>query len=176
MPDRWRVGSKVGRTLYLDGELAGLMDMPDLAAMVVEAMNARGATMAVPVEPKCSAWFDTPDHTGSMVARRCMLGRDHAGDHEDWAEIPVPAQEADRCVTVGATMMTVGGESLAQKAEEMRAFAREMLGEVAGFMAAEHREKCGGSSGLDDHGLSTCPYTVCRDYSRYLEAQRARLS
>lgn len=43
----WRVGRKVGRTVYrqrgpdpADGdELIGLMDTPELAALVVEAVN-----------------------------------------------------------------------------------------------------------------------------------------
>ena len=35
----WRVGRKVGRTLYRDEQLVGLMDTPELAAEVVEAMN-----------------------------------------------------------------------------------------------------------------------------------------
>jgi hypothetical protein len=45
----WRVGRKVGRTIYLQlgdqpGDtdlLIGMMDTPDLARRVVEAMNAR---------------------------------------------------------------------------------------------------------------------------------------
>jgi hypothetical protein len=48
---RWRVGRKVGRTIYrqigdkpgdLD-QLVGLMDTPALAAMVVAALNQRDA-------------------------------------------------------------------------------------------------------------------------------------
>jgi len=42
-PDRgWRVGRKVGRTIYLDGKLVGLMDTPELAAMVVAALRGAG--------------------------------------------------------------------------------------------------------------------------------------
>jgi len=48
-PPRWRTGRKVGRTIYRQvgpgpsdaDELVGLMDTPDLARMVVDAMNAR---------------------------------------------------------------------------------------------------------------------------------------
>jgi hypothetical protein len=43
---RWRVGRKVGRTIYIhdgngEGELIGLMDTPELAQLVVDAVNAR---------------------------------------------------------------------------------------------------------------------------------------
>jgi hypothetical protein len=37
---RWRTGRKVGRTLYLDGVLVGLMDTRELAAQVVAALLA----------------------------------------------------------------------------------------------------------------------------------------
>lgn len=35
----WRVGTKLGRTLYKDNELVGLMDTPELARAVVAALN-----------------------------------------------------------------------------------------------------------------------------------------
>jgi hypothetical protein len=45
--ERWRVGRKVGRTVYIqtgtdpgdDDELVGMMDTSELAALVVEAVN-----------------------------------------------------------------------------------------------------------------------------------------
>ncbi len=37
---RWRVGRTVGRTVYLDDVLVGLMDTPELAAQVVAALNS----------------------------------------------------------------------------------------------------------------------------------------
>lgn len=37
----WRVGNSLGRTLYdVDGEFVGLMDTPELAQLVVSAVNA----------------------------------------------------------------------------------------------------------------------------------------
>jgi hypothetical protein len=48
-PQVWRAGSKVGRTIYIHrgddekGLLVGLMDTPDLAALVVNAVNAWNA-------------------------------------------------------------------------------------------------------------------------------------
>lgn len=37
--DEWRVGRKLGRTLYLDDKLMGIMDDPAVAAQIVSAMN-----------------------------------------------------------------------------------------------------------------------------------------
>ena len=39
----WRVGRKVGRTIYRHGQLVGLVDTAAIAAEIVEAMNAREA-------------------------------------------------------------------------------------------------------------------------------------
>lgn len=35
----WRIGRKVGRTLYRNDELVGVMDTPELAAQVVAALD-----------------------------------------------------------------------------------------------------------------------------------------
>lgn len=37
---RWRVGRSIGRTIYLDDQVVGMMDTAALAARVVEALNA----------------------------------------------------------------------------------------------------------------------------------------
>jgi hypothetical protein len=37
--ERWRVGRKVGRTIYIGDRLVGLMDNENLARQVVEAVN-----------------------------------------------------------------------------------------------------------------------------------------
>lgn len=39
---RWRVGRKLGRTIYRDDECVGMVDTPEIAAAIVAAMN--GAT------------------------------------------------------------------------------------------------------------------------------------
>jgi hypothetical protein len=39
MSPRWRVGRKLGRTLYLNNKLVGLVDTPELAMAIVAAMN-----------------------------------------------------------------------------------------------------------------------------------------
>lgn len=36
---RWRVGRKLGRTLYLDEQFVGVVDTPEIAAAIVAAMN-----------------------------------------------------------------------------------------------------------------------------------------
>lgn len=41
----WRVGRKLGRTLYRDGECIGMVDSPELAAEIVAAMNGRDAVI-----------------------------------------------------------------------------------------------------------------------------------
>ena len=48
----WRVGRKVGRTIYDGDTLIGVMDTPELAARVVEAVNRRTAS---PVAPEGAA-------------------------------------------------------------------------------------------------------------------------
>ena len=39
MEPRWRVGRKLGRTLYLDGQCVGMVDTPALAEAMVIALN-----------------------------------------------------------------------------------------------------------------------------------------
>ena len=36
---RWRVGRKLGRTLYVDEVFVGMVDTPELAAKMVHALN-----------------------------------------------------------------------------------------------------------------------------------------
>jgi hypothetical protein len=35
----WRVGTKLGRTLYKDGQCVGMVDTPELASEIVSAMT-----------------------------------------------------------------------------------------------------------------------------------------
>ncbi len=46
--ERWRVGRKLGRTLYLDEQVVGMVDAADLASAIVQAMNAT----AVSADPR----------------------------------------------------------------------------------------------------------------------------
>lgn len=65
---RWRAGTKVHRTLYVHegddstGRLVGLMDTPELAALVVEAVNAHFAARSTPETPETAMRpEDVPD-------------------------------------------------------------------------------------------------------------------
>jgi len=42
MIPRWRVGRKLGRTLYLDNEVVGMVDNGELAEAIVRDLNASG--------------------------------------------------------------------------------------------------------------------------------------
>lgn len=44
----WRTGRKVGRTIYRDEVLVGVMDTPELAAEVVAALGAVGRPLGPP--------------------------------------------------------------------------------------------------------------------------------
>lgn len=46
VPERWRTGRRVGRTIYIGDRLVGLMDTPELAARVVQAVNRYDALVA----------------------------------------------------------------------------------------------------------------------------------
>jgi hypothetical protein len=46
----WRVGKKLGRTLYINEEFAGVMDSPAVAAEIVAAMNWMSEIDDVPAE------------------------------------------------------------------------------------------------------------------------------
>ncbi len=40
IPKRWRVGKKLGRTIYFDGECVGMVDSDIIAERLVKAANA----------------------------------------------------------------------------------------------------------------------------------------
>lgn len=44
--ERWRVGRKLGRTLYIDEVLVGMVDTREIAAAICDAMNAAEAKAA----------------------------------------------------------------------------------------------------------------------------------
>jgi hypothetical protein len=45
---RYRVGRHLGRTIYDQDRLIGIMDTPELGALVAEALNARERVLAAP--------------------------------------------------------------------------------------------------------------------------------
>lgn len=82
----WRVGSKVGRTLYLNDKLVGMMDTPELATLAVEALNSPLsererellAALRKSVKPICWCEFDLPQeepHTDDCITRSALLER-----------------------------------------------------------------------------------------------------
>ncbi len=47
MSETWRVGRKLGRTLYINDVVVGMVDTPEQAARIVEAMNRASADVRV---------------------------------------------------------------------------------------------------------------------------------
>jgi hypothetical protein len=66
-PPHWRVGTQVGRTVYDgpkgSGHLIGVMDTPELARRVVDAVNASPAATV----PSAPVWGLHDDELRSMV-------------------------------------------------------------------------------------------------------------
>lgn len=54
----WRVGRKLGRTLYVDDVCVGMVDTPELAARIVAAMNDNRTRARRGHHPPCPAMFD----------------------------------------------------------------------------------------------------------------------
>jgi hypothetical protein len=77
----WRVGRKVGRTLYEDDELIGVMDTRELAAEVVAAVRRLAAVLDL----------HRPDQYG-----RCSYCRDVGN-----GRIPYPCLTADAATGYG---------------------------------------------------------------------------
>lgn len=89
MSERWRVGRSVGRTIYIGDRLVGLMDTPELAQQVVDAVNwepgeawyrelVEAARAVVRRE-----WPVSPSAEVArlrLVLRRAAAGADHPGD------------------------------------------------------------------------------------------------
>jgi hypothetical protein len=70
----WRVGREVGRTLYLNETLVGLMDTPDLAAAVVAVMNAQVADAPAAAQALRDA-ADAYDGPGGLSVRAWLYRR-----------------------------------------------------------------------------------------------------
>lgn len=66
----WRVGRKLGRTLYVDDVCVGMVDSPALAEAIVAAMN--------PKTPRCT----NVTSGGMWAAVQCELRAGHVCSHE----------------------------------------------------------------------------------------------
>ena len=76
----WRTGTKVGRTIYRNGKLVGLMDTAKLAHLAVDALNHRAAYD--PMGGTCKAtWLIVP--VDGRAFARCVLNPGHLGHHTD---------------------------------------------------------------------------------------------
>lgn len=87
MGERWRVGRKLKRTLYRDEECVGMVDSPEIAAEIVEALNGReryiepgddlsvlpGGEWAGPGDPPCGLY------AGHCPRCACVLSSGHPG-------------------------------------------------------------------------------------------------
>ena len=54
MEPRWRVGRKLGRTLYVDGVCVGMVDTTTLAEAIVYTMNRDPRWAPVSTSQRCS--------------------------------------------------------------------------------------------------------------------------
>lgn len=73
-----RVGRKVGRTIYREDVLIGVMDTRELAAQVVSAVNAHGAAVALAeavLAVDASGKRDIPERVCDL-ARKVLAGGD----------------------------------------------------------------------------------------------------
>lgn len=61
------------------------------------------------------------------------------------------------------------------KCDRMANMVETLIAELEGYMSADHREKCGGSSDLEDHGFATCKHEICVGRRRYLGTLGDRL-
>lgn len=69
---RWRVGRKLGRTLYIDDQCVGMVDTPELAAAIVGSLNGS------------SEWASDPCYAVATTGLGyCRLPKGHAGDCEE---------------------------------------------------------------------------------------------
>lgn len=84
----WRVGRKVGRTVYIGDELVGLMDTPELAETVVRAVNGlrefeTQAQFGAATPIYSCARQVLSDDPSNVVLFECTLLDEHEGPHLD---------------------------------------------------------------------------------------------
>jgi hypothetical protein len=71
----WRVGRKLGRTLYRDDVVVGMVDTPEIAAAIIEAMNAAAAFAHEPARKAVcgTCGGTTAVSTGSIVCGQAWI-------------------------------------------------------------------------------------------------------
>jgi hypothetical protein len=72
---RWRVGRKLGRTLYRDDVCVGMVDSPEIAAEIVAAMNGMPPPERVHLVDKGRVLcLKKPDPGGLLWVARSLRG------------------------------------------------------------------------------------------------------
>jgi len=74
---RWRVGRTVGRTLYVDDRIVGMVDTPEMATTIVAAMNGEGCGVCA----ECNRQHETSKAEGA-AEERAAIAADLAGHAE----------------------------------------------------------------------------------------------
>ncbi len=75
---RWRTGLTLGRTLYRDGRVVGIVDSPELAAELVNAANGASQTLqdvALAAYALLNLTYDEDDTVGSSIEDMCARQR-----------------------------------------------------------------------------------------------------
>jgi hypothetical protein len=72
----WRVGTKLGRTLYVDDKLVGMLDTPELAETVVRTINLWRTALA---ERPNSAIARLEAENAELRQVLARLGFEHSG-------------------------------------------------------------------------------------------------
>ena len=82
---RWRVGRTIGRTLYIGDKCIGMVDTPELAAAIVEAMNAPSPAESEG-KPDWADWMATNEYHQSLGAKwMCeAIAREYAPDEREF--------------------------------------------------------------------------------------------
>jgi hypothetical protein len=90
----YRVGRHLGRTIYRDDELIGIMDTPELGSLVVEALNARDRVLQAGHQVEGRAQVPSgPVTCGRVGMHNCgITGRWESHD-SGYPQVGGPAEE-----------------------------------------------------------------------------------
>ena len=154
---RWRVGRKLGRTLYRDDVCVGMVDSTELAATIVKAMNAK-ATARARME---ALGMKEPNEELQRENLRENLGTIETpkGDSADEPHIK------HSCALCGLTWQsaTRPRSAVTEPAGEVPV-ANRTAGPVTVMIAARYCLKCGGFG-----GNKNCEYRLGHEGKRYAE-------
>ena len=66
--ERWRVGRKLGRTIYWDEQVVGMVDTPEIAGRIVAAMNGE---WSAGIE-RAAEWLDAEVERAKQLYGLCV--------------------------------------------------------------------------------------------------------